>query len=64
MKWFDRPLVSMKIGTIPALVLVLGTDRHRMTVGRYIRVKEREGGKWTKVLVDRVNDDGYVFASR
>lgn len=62
--WFDNPLTPMKIGTIPALVLVHGTDRERMTPGNWVRVKECEGGKWSRVLIDNINANGDIFASR
>jgi hypothetical protein len=64
MDWYDRPLTRMKLGTIPALVLVHGADRKRMAAGVSVRIKEREGDRWKRVTVDRVADDGYVFASQ
>ena len=56
--------VPMKIGTMPCLVWIHGTDRKRMAPGLWIRVKEERGGRWTQVLIDRIDDEGHVFASR
>jgi hypothetical protein len=64
MEWFDRDLISCKIGTIPALVLVHGSDKKKLAVGKWIRVKESEGARWTQVYVTEVREDGYFFASR
>lgn len=52
--------VSCKLGTIPKLVRVHGSDV--IEVDRMVRVKESEGDRWKAVLVTRINDDGYFFA--
>ncbi len=51
-----------KIGTVPTVVRVHGRDR--IEPGRWIRIREAEGGPWVRVLVDRVDPDGHFFASR
>ncbi len=63
MRWFNRDLTPMKIGTVPHTVLVHGSDKPVMP-GKWVRIKETEGDKWHRVLVDRVNPDGHVFAKR
>ena len=52
--------VSCKLGTIPKLVRVHGSDA--IAVDRLVRVQECEGDRWKAVLVTRINDDGYFFA--
>ena len=51
-----------KIGTIPKLLRVHAGDR--IAVGKYVRVKYDEGGRWEKVLVTEVHDDGYFKADK
>jgi hypothetical protein len=55
--------VSCKIGTQPALVYI---DRRQTPhVGKIIRVRSAaRGSKWEEVMVDKINDDGYFFASK
>ena len=64
MRWFDRNLTPMKIGTVPHVVLVHGADAKRMNPGVYVRIKESEGDKWHTVLVREVRDGEQVFADR
>lgn len=59
---FLNKAVSCKLGTMPALVLVHGSDT--IEVGKRIRVKESDGDRWHYVLVTRINPDGYFFADR
>jgi len=54
--------VSCKLGTMPAFVQVHGRDK--IEPGRWIRVKEAVGGRWSSVLVNRVEPDGYFQADR
>ena len=55
--------VSCKIGTIPALVFVWRNVKPE--VGKTIKFRDAiAGSKWEEGLVDRVNPDGYFFASR
>lgn len=51
-----------KLGTVPALVIVHGSDP--VEVGRWVRIKERDGDRWHRVRVTGVNDDGHFFADR
>lgn len=53
---------SCKIGTMPAMVIVHGSDS--VLPGNWIRVKERAGDRWHRILVEAINEDGYFFASR
>lgn len=53
---------ACKIGTVPALVVVHGRDR--IAPGRWIRIKEKQGADWTKVLVRTVQPDGHFQADR
>lgn len=57
-----RPVydVPCKLGTVPKLVRVHGSDK--IEVDRLLRVMEIKRGKWQSVLVTRINDDGYFFA--
>lgn len=51
-----------KLGTMPALVHLDG--RSKLAVGKWVRVQEIENGNWVRVLVTRVDPDGYFMASR
>jgi hypothetical protein len=51
-----------KIGTIP--MVVQRHRRDRLEVGRYVRIKERSGARWERVLVTRVDPDGYFMADK
>ena len=53
---------ACKLGTVPALVWVDG--RSTVQPGKWVRVKEAEGGAWTRVYVYEVRDDGYFMADR
>lgn len=53
---------SGKIGTIPATVIF--RHNYKLAVGKTITVRNWEtGSKWYKVTIDRINNDGYFFAS-
>ncbi len=58
----QKGLQPCKIGTIPAVVRVHGKDK--IVVGEWIRIQETENGRWERVLVQRVNPDGYFQADR
>lgn len=62
MRWIDK-CTSCKIGTMPMLVLVHGADK-AMKAGKWIRIKYAEGGRWERVLVTRVDPDGYFMANK
>jgi hypothetical protein len=62
--WYDRNLTPMKLGTVPHIVLIHGFDRRHLAPGKWIRIKEGEGCKWNRVLVEAIRDDGTVVASR
>ena len=48
-----------KIGTIPMLVII---RRGKPAVGKHLYVRENcDGSKWSMVIVDGVNPDGYFF---
>lgn len=64
MKWHDRDLTPMKIGTVPCVALIHGTDKKAMRQGSIIRIKECEGDRWHTVMVDEVRPCGTVVASR
>lgn len=64
MNWYDKDLTPMKLGTIPKVVLIHGSDKKKMEAGKWIRIKEAEGDVWKSVLVEAVRDDGTVVASR
>jgi hypothetical protein len=51
-----------KIGTVPMVVQSHGSDK--MIVGGYVRVKYMAGGDWHKVLITRVDPNGYFCADR
>lgn len=55
---------SCKLGTMPALVWLHGADAKHLAPGRWVRVREMIGGKWSRVLVNRVDSDGYFQADR
>ena len=58
----DKFTAPCKLGTVPALVWVHGKDQ--IEVGKWVRIKECEGDTWHSVFVDKINEDGYFFASR
>ena len=58
----DERYIPCKIGTIPASVRVYG--RCKIALDKWIRVKLRGEYEWIFVYVDKINDDGYFFASR
>jgi len=60
-RWLNAAL-PCKLGTVPALVHIDG--RSRVAVGRYIRVQEARGGKWSQVYVTEVHPDGHFKANR
>jgi hypothetical protein len=60
-EWIEK-CSPCKIGTIPKLLQVHGGDK--VAVGKYIRVKYAEGGRWEKVLVTEVHDNGYFKADK
>ena len=64
MDWFSQDLTPIKLGTIPALVLIHGSDKIRLKVGQWIRIKEHQGDKWHKVFIDQINEGGTIFATR
>ena len=64
MSWYDKDLTPMKLGTIPKVVLIHGTDKRNMAAGKWIRIKESEGDVWKRVLVESVREDGTVVASK
>jgi hypothetical protein len=54
---------SCKIGTVP-MVIWQRDRRTPLKVGRIIRIKEHQGGKWSTVKVTRIDDGGYFMADR
>lgn len=54
--------VACKIGTVPKLVRVHGSDT--IEVDRLVRIKEHPRDAWQSVLVTQINDDGYFFAGQ
>jgi len=51
-----------KIGTQPWVVVLWRS--YRLEVGRKIKVRDyRHGSKWFCVTIERVNGDGYFFAT-
>lgn len=60
-KWLSTA-VPCKLGTVPAIVRLDG--RSRLAVGRYVRVQECVGGKWSHVYVTEVQPNGYFNADR
>lgn len=61
LKWIDKAR-PCKIGTIPTVVLL--DNRSSLNVGNWVRVQYVENGDWEKVLVTKVQDDGYFMADR
>jgi hypothetical protein len=61
--WLSRAK-PCKIGTMPMLVHVHAGDYKRMAPGKYARVRYAEGGRWERVLVTRVDQDGYFMANK
>ncbi|HUR09641.1 MAG TPA: hypothetical protein VM347_44385 [Nonomuraea sp.] len=59
---FLRDARPAKLGTIPAIVVVHGADR--VEVGRRVRIKERDGDRWHKVLVTQLGPGDHFFADR
>lgn len=59
--WDDKRTRNCKIGTVPYLVWVHGRDK--IEVGKVVRVRWYERQKWVSVKIDRINDNGYFFAS-
>lgn len=59
----ERKVVSCKIGTIPAVVYIVGFAKPEVGKWLYVQYKGH-GEKPFKVLVDKVNPDGYFFASK
>lgn len=60
-KWLEAA-VPCKIGTVPAVVQVHGSDR--LVVGKRIRIKRRFNGKWQMVTVNRIDPSGYFQADQ
>lgn len=60
----EGALRPCKLGTVPSLVVVHGSDIAKIEPGRYVRVRERDGVPWERVLVRKVNPDGYFQADR
>jgi hypothetical protein len=60
-KWMDTAK-PCKIGTIPMVVHVHGRDN--LAVGEHVRIRYLPGGRWERVLVTRVDPDGYFMADR
>lgn len=60
MAWLDHKAVSCKIGTQPFLVEL--DRRCPMKVGKIIRYRTHERGKWQTALVQRIDPDGYFQA--
>lgn len=46
-----------KLGTQPAQAIIHGSDERRMAVGDWVRIKERAGDKWHRVLCTSVERD-------
>jgi hypothetical protein len=63
MRWIDK-CVPCKIGTMPMLVQVHGTDWKKMKVGNWMRIRYNEGGNWERVLLTRIDPDNYFMADR
>lgn len=59
--WIEKAR-ACKLGTMPALVHLDG--RSTLAVGKWVRVQEVENGHWNRVLVTRVDPDGYFMADR
>jgi len=56
-------LYSCKIGTVPALVIL--RYNYKLVPGKRIEVRyPQPNTKWQTVMIDRINPDGYFFASR
>lgn len=62
--WYGHHLTPAKVGTMPAAILIHGSDKRLMQPGRWIRIKEGPGDKWHRVFVERVFEDGRVLVSR
>ena len=63
LSWLDR-CVPAKVGTMPMMVYVHAADRRRLKVGNWARVQYHENGSWERVLVTRVDPDGYFMANK
>lgn len=55
-----------KIGTMPMLVRIHGSDLKHIIPGGHIRIKDREGGRWQNVIVRRLaeGDNPWFQADR
>lgn len=62
--WTEKHGRPCKLGTMPAVVQLHGRDAPGLRVGRWVRVREVEGGKWSSVYVREVRPDGYFQADR
>lgn len=63
LSFLDR-CTSAKIGTVPMMVYVHAADRRRLAPGLWARIKYYENGNWTRVLITRVDPDGYFMADQ
>lgn len=61
--WFDKAK-PCKIGTVPMVVHVHEGDYAKAEPGKWMRVRYSPGGGWERVLVTRVDPDGYFMADR
>lgn len=52
---------SCKIGTIPMVIFKV-SSRGGLKVGRPAKIQRQRGSKWERVIVNRVDDDGYFQA--
>ncbi len=53
-----------KLGTVPTVVWLHGTDAKTLAPGKRVRIKEHVGGRWSVVTITRVDPDGYFMADR
>ena len=60
-RWIEKAR-PCKLGTIPFLVHLDG--RSRLEVGKWVRIQEAENGHWLRVLVTRVDPNGYFMANK
>jgi hypothetical protein len=54
---------ACKLGTMPHAVIF--RHNYKLAVGKEILVRDpMHGSKWYRITIDRINQDGYFFASR
>lgn len=55
--------IPCKIGTVP-MVIFARDKRTPLAPGKVIRIKERQGDRWSTVKVTEVWESGYFMADR